>query len=129
MNKYYLFAILLIFSITARSEVDLNHRVSDFYGAITMFFEQKHRAKDILKDWKIAALDHVNEHEYHVKGGCYRFGQEEVLIVLQVESDGLVSKVYASKDSEKANCIISAYKDAKYPKPPFAPLYSLQRML
>ena len=124
-----LLLLLLALSFNATGETPINHRASDFYGALNMSFEQKFRAKELIASWNAQELTLENELGFHQKGNCFDLSGGEVILILQVEGSGAVSEVYASKETPKASCFISAYKGVVLPKPPLAPLYKLQRML
>lgn len=127
----YIFLALIIFnqSVFANNELPLNTRATNFYEALMISMEQKYRAKEMLADWKKTSLEFENKRQFNEKNGCYKKSEGDVLLVLQVEKDGRISKVYSSKENQKSKCFIKTYERIVFPKPPIFPAYLLQRML
>ena len=126
--KAIILASVCSFSAQAQ-DIPLDTRANDYFEALNMSFEQKIRAKDLLADWNTATLEYNNRHRIDEQNSCYRKSEGEVIIILQFESDGTISEVYASTDNEKGKCFINTYKGLRFPQPPMSPVYYLQRMM
>jgi hypothetical protein len=76
-----------------------------------------------------AFTESQNEQRLDEDSGCYESGRgQKVVLVLIVNSDGVVSEAYADRATEQADCFKAAYLGAKMPVPPFSPFPMLMQM-
>lgn len=107
----------------------IDHRATDFFGALNMSFDQKFRVNKLVSSWSDRNIAIENERKYHLKDNCFDLAGGEIILVLQIEETGMVSEVYSSKQNMKASCFTNTYKGLLLPKPPVSPFYHLWRML
>lgn len=70
-----------------------------------------------------------NEQRLDDNSGCYKKGRgQKVVLVLIVNSEGVVSEAYADSATKKAECFKAAYLGARMPVPPFSPFPILMEM-
>lgn len=128
MKKVCTLLFFLVSIVSGAEEVPLDLRVNNYYEALMLSFEQKFRAKDTIVKWKDSpeVTEAMNSFDLT---NCSKKPEDELLLILQVEEDGLIKEVYPSLSSEKSACFVKVFKGFYLPKPPMSPAYMLVRMV
>ena len=100
---------------------------SGYLTAKALWDQSKERAE--YATYGAAFTNSQNEQRLDDDSGCYEKGRgQKVMLVLIVNSDGVISEAYADSATAKAECFRSAYLGAKMPVPPFSPFPMLMQM-
>lgn len=109
-----LFALLLSSCATAPQ------RASSFASADALWEQSIKRAE--YRQYHHAFVTSQNQQRLDDDSGCYAKGRgQTVLLLLLVDSRGVISEAYADSTVAKAECFRAAYLGAQMPVPPFSP--------
>ena len=89
-------------------------------SASSLWEKSKERAE--YRTYQLAFTNSQNQQRLDDDSGCYdKDPGKQVILILVVDSKGLISDTYADNTSAKAECFKAAYLGAQMPIPPFSP--------
>jgi hypothetical protein len=102
-------------------------RNSGYKSAKALWEQSKER--EGYESYGAAFTKSQNEQRLYRDSGCIEISRSQtVMLVLIVNSDGVISEAYASRATARAECFKAAYLGAKMPVPPFSPFPMLMQM-
>ena len=125
MKKYLLSIFISLPSLAfGAPDFPLDSNAKNFHQAMSIYYHQVYKAPANQEPWREKSQMHLQENRYFESAGCEKIlSPEYITVFLKTNSQGKISSVYTSSNTDKAKCIKKAFAGVQLSKPPIPHSY------